>query len=53
VHAFMTAVLLWVARLYALDLYAQPEPPHGQFGEIEERIGTGKRNAVIGADRFG
>ena len=52
-HAFMAAVLLWVARLYALDLDAQPEPPHGQFGQIEEGIGTGKRNAVIGADGFG
>jgi hypothetical protein len=49
-HALMAAVLLWVAGLDALDLNAEPEPPNGELGEIEEGVRTGEGNAVIGAD---
>jgi hypothetical protein len=49
-HAFMPAVLLRVAGLDVLDLDAEPEPPDGEFGEVEEGIRTGEGNAVIGAD---
>ena len=30
VHALMSAVLLRVARLYALDMDAKTQPPHGK-----------------------
>jgi hypothetical protein len=33
-HALVAAVLLWVARLDALDGDAEPQPPHREFGEI-------------------
>src|SRR5215217_1972010 len=52
-HAFMPAVLLWVARLDALDLDAESEPPDGELGQIEEGICTGERNAIIGANGLG
>ena len=42
--------VLRMAGLDALDLDAEPEPPDGELGEVEERIGTGQGNAVIGAD---
>ncbi len=50
VHAFMAAVLLRMARLDALDLDAEAEPPDRELAEAKERIGTCERNAVIGAD---
>ena len=49
-HALMAAVLLRMAGLDALDFDAEPEPPDGELGEVEERIRTGEGNAVIGAD---
>jgi hypothetical protein len=52
-HALMAAVLLRVTGLDALDRDAQPEPPDGELGEVEEGIGTGKGNAVIGANGLG
>jgi len=52
-HALMASVLLRMARLDALDLDAEPEPPNGELGEVEEGIRTGEWNAVIGADGFG
>src|SRR5581483_15790 len=51
VHALVSPVLLRMAGLDALDLDAEPEPPDGELGEIEEAVGAGKGNAVVGADR--
>ena len=52
-HTFVAAVLLRVARLDALDGNAEAEPPHREFGEIEEGIRTGERHAIVGPDRLG
>ena len=52
-HALVAAVLLWVARLDALDGDAEAEPPHREFGEIEETVRTGERHAIVGPDRLG
>src|ERR1700731_1722485 len=52
-HAFVSAVLLRVARLDALDGDAEAEPPHREFGEIEETVRTGERHAIVGPDRLG
>jgi hypothetical protein len=52
-HAFVPAVLLGLARLDALDLDAEPEPPDGELGEIEQGIGAGKGDAVVAADGSG
>src|ERR1700730_8232728 len=52
-HALMAAVLLRAAWFDALDLDAEPEPPDGELGEVEEGIRTGEGNAVIGADGLG
>jgi len=49
----VTAVLLWVARLDALDSDAEPQPPRREFGEIEEAVRTGERQAIVGPDRLG
>lgn len=35
------------------DLDAELEPPDGKLGEIEETIGAGERDAIVGADRSG
>ena len=32
---------------------AEPEPPDGELGEIEESIGAGEGDAVVGADGSG
>jgi hypothetical protein len=52
-HAFVAAILLWMAGLDALDRDAEPQPPDGELGEVEQGIGTGERNAVVGADCLG
>ena len=52
-HALVAAVLLWVARLDALDGDAEPQPPHREFGEIKEAVWTGERHAIVGPDRLG
>jgi hypothetical protein len=52
-HALVAAVLLRTARFDAFDLDSEPEPPDGELGEIEERVGTGEGNAIIGADGLG
>jgi len=46
----MAAVLLRLAGLDPLDLNAEPEPPDRQAAEVEQAIGGGKRDAVIGTD---
>ena len=50
VHALVAAVLLRVAWLDALDGDAESEPPDREPGEIEEGIGAGEGDAVVGAD---
>jgi len=49
-HTLVSAVLLRLARLDALDGNAEPEPPDREPGEIEQGIGTGEGHAVVGAD---
>jgi hypothetical protein len=50
VHALVAAVLLGLAGLDALDGNAEPEPPDGELGEIEQRIGTSEGDAIVGAN---
>jgi hypothetical protein len=50
VHAFVTAVLLGMAGLDAFDGDAEPEPPDGEFGEVEESVGAGEGDAIVGPD---
>jgi hypothetical protein len=51
-HVLMASVLLRMARLDTLDLIAGPEPPHQKLREVEQGIRVGKRNAIVGADRY-
>ena len=37
-------------RLDALDLDAEPQPPDGELGEVEERIGACEGHTIVGAD---
>jgi hypothetical protein len=53
VHPFVPAVLLGMARLDALDGDAEAQPPDGELGQIEEPIGAGEGDAVVGADGGG
>ena len=53
VHALVTAVLLRVAGLDALDGDAQAQPPDRQLGEVEQGVGAGEGDAVVGADGGG
>src|SRR5215471_7561572 len=52
-HAFMATVLLRMAWLDTLDGKAEPEPPNGEPTEVEETIGGGKGNTIVGADGVG
>src|SRR5467141_2028714 len=49
-HALMTAVLLRMARLDALNANAQPEPPDRELAQVEERVGGSEGHAIIAAD---
>src|SRR5437868_11524447 len=49
-HSLVPAVLLGTARLDAFDGDTEPHPPHGQSGQLKERIGAGEWYAVVGAD---
>ena len=49
-HALVASVLLRVARLDALDLDAEPQPPHREPRQVEQGIGAGEGHAVVGAD---
>lgn len=49
----MAAVLLGMARLDTLDVDAQAQPPYGKLGQVEQRIGAGEGNAVVGPDGGG
>ena len=48
-HAFVTPVLLRVARFDPLDADSQPEPPHRELAQVKESVGRSKRNTVIAA----
>ena len=50
VYALVAAVLLGMTRLDALDLDAEPQPPDGKLGKVEERIGAGEGDTIVGAD---
>jgi len=39
-----------MTRFDALDGNAEPEPPHRQLRQIEQGIGAGKGDAVVGAN---
>src|SRR5260221_10445871 len=49
-HAFMAAVLLWMARLDSLDGNAEPKPPNGESAQVEQTIGRGEGHAVVGTN---
>src|SRR5262249_45743521 len=46
----MAAVLLRMARLDTLDGNAEAKPPHGQATQVEQTIGRGERDAVVGTN---
>jgi hypothetical protein len=46
-HALMAAVPLRMARLYALDLDAEPEPPDREPARADKRIGAREGNPII------
>jgi hypothetical protein len=52
-HALMPAILLRVARLDALDVDTEPEPPDGEPRQIEQSVGASERHSVVGSDRLG
>ena len=49
----MASVLLRMSWLDPLDGDAEAEPPDGELGEVEERVGAGERDAVVGSDGAG
>jgi hypothetical protein len=49
-HAFVTAILLGMARFDAFNTDAQAEPPDGELAQVEESVSGGERNAVVAAD---
>src|SRR5581483_3202202 len=53
VHAFMAAVLLRMTGTDALDADAKTQPPDRKLGKIEEPVGRGERNTIVGADGLG
>jgi hypothetical protein len=52
-HAFVTAVLLGMARLDAFDADAQPQPLHGELAQVEQSMRGSERHTVIAADAGG
>src|SRR5215469_2217350 len=52
-HAFMAAVLLRMTRLDALDGNAEPQPPDGESAQVEETVGRGEGDAVVGTNGMG
>ena len=43
--------MLGLAGLDALDLDAQPQPPHGEFAQAVERVPRRERDAIVGPNR--
>ena len=52
-HPFVAPVLLGMTGFDALDRDAQPQPPHGQLGEVEQAVGAGEGETVVGSDGIG
>jgi len=52
-HPRVAAVLLRLAWLDARDGDAEPEPPDGELGQVEQRVRAGKGDAMVRADRLG
>jgi hypothetical protein len=52
-HALVPTVLLRMPGLDALDVDPEPQPPYGELGQAEQRIGAGEGGAVIGSNRSG
>jgi hypothetical protein len=50
-HPLMPSILLGMAGLDSFDRDAEPEPPDGKLGQIEETVGAGKGDAIVGTDR--
>src|ERR1700730_6908340 len=48
-HALMTAILLRMARLDALNADAEPEPPDRQLAQVEQGMGGSERDTIIAA----
>src|SRR5271166_3858331 len=46
-HALVATVLLRMTWFDALDRDAEPEPPDGEFGEVEQGIRASEGDAVI------
>ena len=46
-HALVAAVLLGMTWFDALDGDAEPQPPDGKLGQIEEGIRTGERHPIV------
>src|ERR1700759_3442322 len=53
VHAFVAAVLLRPAGLYAFDRDAEAQPPDRELGEGEQGVGTRERPAISGTNGEG
>src|SRR5580700_11127423 len=49
-HALMTAILLRMARLDALDADSQAKPPDRQFAQMEQSVSRSEGHTVIAAD---
>ena len=49
-HAFVTAILLRMARLDALDADAQTEPPDGELAQVEQSMRRGEGDTVVTAN---
>ena len=49
-HALMTAILLGMTRLDAFNANAQPEPPDGEFAQVEQSVCGSEGDAVIATD---
>lgn len=52
-HALIAAVLLRLTGLDAFDSDAQSQPPDRELRQIEETIGAGEGDAIVGADGLG
>src|SRR5258708_36043742 len=49
-HALMAAVLLRMTRLDPFNANTEPEPPHGQLAQVEQRMGRSEGHAVVAAN---
>ena len=49
-HALVTAILLGMAGLDALDADTQAQPPDGELAQVEQSVGGSEGHAVVAAD---